>query len=62
MFEGCNSLHILRLDDCDKETIRKIITVESFPTGDIGVARQIFVKVDVSDLTEPDGWDFVNAE
>ena len=62
MFEGCNSLHILRLDNCSNDTIRKLITSQGFPTGDIGVARQIFVKEDVSDLTEPDGWDFVNAE
>ena len=62
MFEGCNSLHILRLDNCSNDTIRKLITSQGFPTGDIGVARQIFVIEDVSDLTEPDGWDFVNAE
>ena len=65
MFQGCNKLHTLRLDDCDKETIRKIIESREFPTGeaeDYEGTRQIFVKVDVSDLTEPDGWDFVNAE
>ena len=62
MFNNSSNLRTLILDDCDKETIRKIITVESFPTGDIGVARQIFVKVDVSDLTEPDGWEFVSVD
>ena len=62
MFNNSSNLRTLILDDCDKETIRKIITVESFPTGDIGVLRQIFVKEDVSDLTEPEGWVFVNVE
>ena len=62
MFKGCNSLHILRLDNCNESTIRKIIFSSGFPTGDIGVARQIFVKANVSNLTEPDGWDFVNVE
>jgi surface protein len=58
MFNNSSNLRTLILDNCDKETIRKIITVDSFPTGDIGVLRQIFVKVDVSDLTEPSGWVF----
>jgi surface protein len=58
MFNNSSNLRTLRLDNCNEETIRKIITVDSFPTGDIGVLRQIFVKVDVSDLTEPLGWVF----
>jgi surface protein len=58
MFNNSSNLRTLRLDNCNEETVRKIITVGSFPTGDIGVLRQIFVKVDVSDLTEPDGWVF----
>jgi surface protein len=62
MFNNSSNLRTLILDNCDKETIRKIITVDSFPTGDIGVLRQIFVKVDVSDLTEPDGWEFVHVD
>jgi surface protein len=65
MFVDCRRLHMLRLDDCNEDTIRKIIESEGFPTGeaeDYEGIRQIFVKADVSDLTEPDGWDFVNAE
>lgn len=63
MFNNSSNLRTLILDDCDKETIRKIITVDSFPTGDIGVARQIFVNRDsVADLTAPDNWFFIDYE
>lgn len=59
MFNNSSNLRTLRLDNCDEETVRKIITVGSFPTGDIGVPRQIFVRKDsIGDLTEPSGWVF----
>lgn len=59
MFVDCNKLHTLRLDDCNKDTIRKIIESEGFPTGDIGVIRKIYCnRFEVYDLTPPDGWVF----
>ena len=66
MLKGCKRLHTLRLDNCNEGTIRKIIESVMFPTGkaeDYEGTRQIFVKKEnLGDLTEPDGWEFVNAE
>lgn len=66
MLNNCRKLHMLRLDSCNEDTIRKIIESDRFPTGeaeDYEGTRQIFVDPDnIGDLTEPDGWDFVNVE
>lgn len=66
MFVDCRKLHMLRLDDCNEDTIRKIIESDDFPTGeakDYEGIRQIFVKEEnVGDLTAPDGWEFVNVD
>jgi surface protein len=63
-FFDCNKLHTLRLDNCPNDTINKIITSTGFPTGTInGVQRKIYVNPDnISDLTEPDGWIFVDSD
>jgi surface protein len=66
MFESCNRLHTLRLDNCNEDTIRKIIESDWFPTGkaeDYEGTRQIFVKAEnVGKLTAPNGWEFVDCE
>ncbi len=61
MFQGCNNLQHLRLDNCSKDTISKIIASESLPTGTVvGVKRKMYInrQVNVSDLKLPDGWMF----
>jgi hypothetical protein len=59
MFNNSSNLRTLILDNCDEETVRKIITVDSFPTGDIGVIRKIYCnRFEVYGLTPPDGWVF----
>ena len=60
MFSSCNSLHTLRLDNCDNATINKIITSSGFPTGAIsGVTRTIYCKEEnASGLTPPTNWVF----
>jgi surface protein len=66
MFVDCRRLHMLKLDDCNEDTIRKIIESREFPTGeaeDYEGTRQIFVKAEnVGKLTAPDGWEFVNCK
>lgn len=61
MFYNCTSLRILRLDNCSVDTISDIISQSSFPTGTVsGETRKIYYKeADVSELTAPDGWEFV---
>ena len=64
MFEGCDSLHTLRLDNCDRYTISEIINSDGFPTGTIeGVSRKIYCKESrVVNMTLPDGWTFEYVE
>jgi surface protein len=67
MFRDCNNLRHLRLDNCDRYTIEKIINSGSFPTGDIsGETRKMYVKeANIANewgddkLGAPDGWEFV---
>jgi surface protein len=65
MFYKCTSLHILYLNDCDVNTVSKIIDSKTtyLPTGTInGEARKIYCSTDVANsLTEPDGWEFVTV-
>ena len=67
MFEGCNSLRILRLDNCSNATINKIINESSMPqeqiydndTGEY-VNRIIYCKEEnAAGLSAPYGWEFV---
>lgn len=71
MFAYCPSLHILRLDNCNYDTISKIINSSNFPTGEatstegypLNVPRQIYVQeANAAGLTAPDGWEFVYVE
>jgi surface protein len=66
MFYKCDSLHTLRLDNCSKNTISKIINSSSLPTGEITdsegniITRKIYCKkANTTGLTAPDGWEFV---
>ena len=60
MFSSCTSLHTLRLDNCNRDTINKIITSSNFPTNAIdGVTRTIYCKEEEAwDLTPPTNWVF----
>ena len=67
MLNNCRRLHTLRLDNCNEDTIRKIIESESFPTGEAednwGETRKIYcLEENVGELTAPDGWEFVNVK
>lgn len=67
MLNNCRRLHTLRLDNCNEDTIRKIIESEEFPTGEAednwGETRKIYcLEENVGELTEPDGWEFVNVK
>lgn len=71
MFISCPSLHILRLDNCNYDTISKIINSSNFPTGEatsaegypLNVPRQIYVQeANATGLMAPDGWEFVYVE
>ena len=56
-----DSFSKLRLDNCDRNTIEKIITSEGFPTKDYG-SREIYVRSDqVEGLIAPEGWTFVDV-
>ena len=71
MFEGCDSLYILRLDNCDNNTISNIVNYSSMPTGQANiynpdtwssdyVIRKIYCKeIEGLGVTLPDGWEFV---
>ena len=63
MFGGCDKLQELRLDNCDNDTINKIITSEEFPTNIItGVTRTIYCKEEnLGDLEAPENWIFVDS-
>ena len=60
MFSGCTALHTLRLDNCNNDTINKIITSGYFPTAAIsGVTRTIYCKEsEAAGLTAPKNWVF----
>jgi surface protein len=60
MFYGCTALHTLRLDNCNNDTISKIIASSGFPTGTIeGITRTIYCKEEnAAGLTAPNGWVF----
>ena len=71
IFGYCNRLHTLRLDNCNYDTISKIINSSNFPTGEatdasgypLNVPRQIYVQeANAAGLTAPDGWEFVYVE
>ena len=65
MFEGCDNLRTLHLNNCNRKTISRIINDSSLPLGQAfvdgePVARQIICKeINAADLTVPDGWEFV---
>lgn len=61
MFYYSDNLQELHLDNCNTDTISKIINSGGFPTGTVsGETRKIYYKeADVSELTAPDGWEFV---
>ena len=60
MFNGCNKLHTIRLDNCSNDTINRIITSYGFPTNAIeGVTRKIYCKEEnAAGLTPPTNWVF----
>ena len=60
MLVGCDKLQELRLDNCDNDTISKIINSYEFPTGTIeGVTRKIYCKeANAVGLTAPTNWIF----
>lgn len=64
MFYNCNNLHTLRLDNCNNDTINKIINSSLFPTGAIdGVTRKIYVNPEnIDGLEAPEGWIFVDSD
>ena len=71
MFGYCPGLHTLRLDNCNYDTISKIINSSNFPTGEattaegypLNVQRYIYVQeANAAGLTAPDGWEFVYGE
>jgi surface protein len=64
MLNGCNKLHTLRLDNCNEDTISKIIWYGSLPTGLVNEeTRKLYCKqVNAEALARPDGWDFVDCE
>lgn len=59
-FYGCSSLHTIRLDNCNNDTINKVVSSSEFPTNTIsGVTRKIYCKQsNVTGLTAPSGWVF----
>lgn len=59
MFRGCGGLRTLRLDNCNEDTIRKIIESRDFPTG--GTRKIYCLEENVANLAPPNGWEFVDA-
>ena len=63
IFSLANSVKLreLRLDNCNKMSIKNIINLSKLPTGVIeGVTRKIYCKEEnAAGLTPPDGWEFV---
>lgn len=64
MFYNCNNLHTLRLDNCNNDTINKIINSSLFPTGAIdGIQRKIYVNPNnIDGLEAPENWIFVDLD
>ena len=72
MFENCEKLHELRLDNCGYDTIDRIIKEGGLPTGDVNIdgiidTRKMYVQEaniigQYGRLREPDGWEFVYVE
>ena len=64
MLVNCDKLQELRLDNCDNDTISKIINSYKFPTGAIdGVQRKIYVNPDnIEGLEAPENWKFYNYQ
>ena len=60
LFQGCDKLHTIRLDNCNNDTISKIITSGLFPTNAIeGITRKIYCKKsEAAGLTAPTNWIF----
>ncbi len=60
MFSSCSSLHTLRLDNCDRATIsRMIASSASLPTSNIGTTRIIHCEeANAVGLTAPKNWRF----
>ena len=61
MFYKCDLLHTLYLNNCSNDTINKIITSSSFPTGKVnGKARTIYCKRTAQELETllPKDWVF----
>jgi hypothetical protein len=58
MFSDCTSLAELRLDNCDNNTINKIITSLNFPTFTSGTHKIYCKQANASGLTAPQGWTF----
>ena len=58
MFENCTSLHTLHLDNCNNETLKRIINYGDLPTNTIdGVTKTIYCKKSqLSGVIRPDGW------
>ena len=69
MFGDCEKLQHLYLTNCNKDTVRKIIESEGFPSSGIWdeelgeeVNRKMYVNRDeIGDLEAPDGWEFVTV-
>jgi surface protein len=66
LFEDCDNLHTIYMNNCDNSTILRLICNEdSIPTGTYnGETRKIYVKEEnlinqYGRLTEPDGWEFI---
>ena len=63
MFGRCYNLQELRLDNCSKDTINKIITSQGFPTEPITgvIHRKIYINPnEIGTLIPPRNWAFVN--
>lgn len=69
MFKGCDALRIIRLDNCDRDTIADIINsyYTLLPTGTINGETRGYIHCKESNiidsngnrLTPPDGWEFI---
>jgi surface protein len=64
VFLNCTALHTLRLDNCNNDTISKIIKSSGFPANTIsGVIKTIYCKEsEAAGLTVPNGWVFSFVE
>jgi hypothetical protein len=66
MLDGCDSLHTLRLDNCSKDTILKIIRTSGMPTTKVnGETRKLYCKKNnkpTLSTGEPANWEFVYVD